>query len=210
MQPSTDHNGDINHDNEGAGSDSHEPTSNPLNQENNMPNMQTRSAITPVSSFATTSVATSRAEAPRTIFSSENGKAIMKRLSAYDPATNKRPDNVIGLFPGVMPESAHAVPANADHYSPLDSSLTVSAARKSLASFESSLALMGIRLIVSDEALREITLASIDPKFGAQPIQKTIQMQIEFPLSQAVLQGRFKKGDTIMVLWENGGNTFMN
>jgi hypothetical protein len=126
-----------------------------------------------------------------------HGSAATANIVAY-----KQPDNVVGMFPapGAQLDLFDARP---------DMSLNVSAARIALSTFEANLAKMGIRLIVSDEALNEIVKAGIDAKYGAQPVQKTIEMQIEFPLSQAVLQGRFTSGDTIMVLWENGGNTFM-
>lgn len=139
----------------------------------------------------------------------------MRTLTRNDPQGNsstahivacKQPNNVVGLFPspaaqvGLFDARPDARP---------DVSLIVSAARSALATFEANLAQMGIRLIVSDEALNEIVKANIDVRYGAQPIQKTIEMQIEFPLSQAVLQGRFTSGDTIMVLWENGCNTFL-
>ena len=111
------------------------------------------------------------------------------------PAVIKRTDNVIGLFPGVV-----------ENLSPKNTSmsLTVSAARLELASFEARLASMGIGLIISDEVLAEITRAGFDPKFGARPLQKTIELEIEFPLSKAVLKGRFVAKDTIKVRL-NGG-----
>ena len=112
-----------------------------------------------------------------------------------NPAAVKRTDNVIGLFPGVV-----------ENLSPKNTSmsLTVSAARLELASFEARLASMGIGLIISDEVLAEITRAGFDPKFGARPLQKTIELQIEFPLSKAVLKGRFVAKDTIKVRLNDG------
>jgi C-terminal, D2-small domain, of ClpB protein len=181
-------------------------------QENNMPTAVNTRATSPAANHV--SIVDSNfshfaqlADTAETVFintasrPNQQGVLIVKRLAQQSPeAYAKRNDNVIGLFPGLSPMLHDMKP---------DMSLTVSAAREALTSFEASLAQMGIRLIVSDEALRAISQANIDAKLGAEPIQKTIQMQIEYPLSQAVLKGRFTKGDTIMVLWENGGNTFL-
>lgn len=112
-----------------------------------------------------------------------------------NPAAIKRTDNVIGLFPGVV-ESLNQKNTSM--------SLTVSAARLELASFEARLASMGIGLLVSDEVLTEITKAGFDPQFGAQPLQQTIELQIEFPLSKAVLKGKFVAKDAIKVRLRDG------
>ncbi len=112
-----------------------------------------------------------------------------------NPAAIKRTDNVIGLFPGVVENLSQKNTSM---------SLTVSAARLELASFEARLASMGIGLLVSDEVLTEITKAGFDPQFGARPLQKTIELQIEFPLSKAVLKGKFVAKDTIKVRLGDG------
>lgn len=38
-----------------------------------------------------------------------------------------------------------------------------------------------------------------DPQFGARPLRRTLQKQIESPLSVKILQGEFKPGDTVTV-----------
>ena len=114
------------------------------------------------------------------------------------PHPFKRIDNVIGLFPGLVP----------GHIDSGSMSLTVSAARNELASFEARLATMGIQLKVSDETLAEIAKAGIDNQYGARPMQQTIEMEIEYPISKAVLKGKFAAMDTINVLLKDGEITF--
>ena len=111
----------------------------------------------------------------------------------------QRVDNVIGLFPGV-------VPGLSEKHNRL--SLTASAARLELASFEARLATMGIGLHISDETLAEIANAGIDAKYGARPLQQTIELEIEYPLSKAVLKGKFVAKDTIRVRLQDGALTF--
>ena len=111
------------------------------------------------------------------------------------PCALQRVDNVIGLFPGVVP----GLSEKNDR-----SSLTVSAARIELASFEARLGTMGIRLNISDQTLTEIANAGLDTKYGARPLQQTIELEIEYPLSKAVLKGKFVAMDTINVHLKDG------
>ena len=106
------------------------------------------------------------------------------------PSALKRTNNVIGLFPGVLP--AHSERNNR-------MSLTVSAARAELVNFEARLAAMGIGFQVSDEVLGEIATIGFDQKLGARPLQQSIELLIEFPISKAVLKGKFVTGDVIQV-----------
>jgi ATP-dependent Clp protease ATP-binding subunit ClpB len=103
------------------------------------------------------------------------------------------------LFPGVLPNF---------NQPKTSMSLTVSAARIELASFEARLANMQIRLIVSDETLTEIARQGVDPRYGARPLQKTIEMQIEYPISKAVLKGKIVARDTIEVVMKDGAIAF--
>jgi ATP-dependent Clp protease ATP-binding subunit ClpC len=48
-----------------------------------------------------------------------------------------------------------------------------------------------------------------DPAFGARPLRRTLQKQVESPLSVKILQGEFKNGDTIVVDYDaDEGLTF--
>ena len=54
-------------------------------------------------------------------------------------------------------------------------------------------------LEVSDEALTKISEAGFDAVFGARPLKRAIQQDIENPLAQCLLSGEFKKDDKIKV-----------
>ena len=56
-----------------------------------------------------------------------------------------------------------------------------------------------ISLVVSDEALDLIGEAGFDPVYGARPLKRAIQQQLENPLAQDILSGNFSAGDTIHV-----------
>ncbi|WP_037375123.1 ATP-dependent chaperone ClpB [Sedimenticola selenatireducens] len=56
---------------------------------------------------------------------------------------------------------------------------------------------MGLQL--SDAALDRLGEAGFDPVYGARPLQRAIRQQLENPLAQEILGGRFGPGDTIRV-----------
>ncbi|MCK0155207.1 ATP-dependent chaperone ClpB [Alcanivorax sp. S6407] len=56
-----------------------------------------------------------------------------------------------------------------------------------------------IRLDISDAALGKLVDAGFDPVYGARPLKRAIQQQLENPLAQALLKGEFGQGDVISV-----------
>ncbi|MGB5599665.1 MAG: ATP-dependent chaperone ClpB [Thiothrix litoralis] len=61
---------------------------------------------------------------------------------------------------------------------------------------------------ISDAALDLLAEAGFDPVYGARPLKRAIQQQVENPLAQQILSSRFMPGDTIMVGVEDGRLTF--
>jgi ATP-dependent Clp protease ATP-binding subunit ClpB len=83
-----------------------------------------------------------------------------------------------------------------------------SIAKIQLQRLERRLAAMEIGLKVSDEAIAEIAKAGFDPVYGARPLKRAIQQEIENPLSKSLLEGKFAAKDTIKVGVKNGVITF--
>jgi ATP-dependent Clp protease ATP-binding subunit ClpC len=54
-------------------------------------------------------------------------------------------------------------------------------------------------LTVADRALQHLAEEGNDPTFGARPLRRAIQKLIEDPLSEKILEGKFKAGDHILV-----------
>lgn len=65
-----------------------------------------------------------------------------------------------------------------------------------------------IALEVSDEALDMLGEAGFDPVYGARPLKRAIQTQLENPLAQRLLAGDFSPGDAIQVGVNEGAITF--
>ncbi len=74
-----------------------------------------------------------------------------------------------------------------------------SIARIQLQNLKVRLEKMDYRLEVSDAALDRLVDAGFDPVYGARPLKRAIQSEIENPLAMLLLEGRFKPKDTIIV-----------
>ena len=72
-------------------------------------------------------------------------------------------------------------------------------AKIQLAILEQRLAKMEMTLTITEAALHKIAEAGYDPVYGARPLKRAIQQQIENPLSKLILQGRFGPKDTIHI-----------
>ena len=63
-------------------------------------------------------------------------------------------------------------------------------------------------LVLTSAALDQVAEAGYDPVFGARPLKRAIQSQIENPLAQEILSGNFGPGDVIEVDRRGGVLTF--
>ena len=88
----------------------------------------------------------------------------------------------------------------------LDQRNIASIARIQLHNLDERLAKMDMKLNVSEAALERLATAGFDPLFGARPLKRAIQQQIENPLSRQILEGKFGPNDLIEVGLD--GNNF--
>jgi len=70
------------------------------------------------------------------------------------------------------------------------------------------LAAMDMTLNISDSAIAEIANAGFDPVYGARPLKRAIQSEMENPLAREILAGSFMAKDTILVDYKGGKMTF--
>ncbi|GIL82455.1 hypothetical protein Vretifemale_11438, partial [Volvox reticuliferus] len=68
-----------------------------------------------------------------------------------------------------------------------------------------------IRLVLADSAMDYLAAKGFDPIFGARPVKRAIQRELETPLAQALLRGDFEEDDSIFVSQaaEGGHLTFL-
>jgi len=61
---------------------------------------------------------------------------------------------------------------------------------------------------VTEPALAELARSGFDPVFGARPLKRAIQQQIENPVARLILEGRFGPRDVVPVDWQDGKFVF--
>jgi len=83
-----------------------------------------------------------------------------------------------------------------------------SIARIQLKTLQARLARMDFEFEVSEAALAELAKAGFDPVYGARPLKRAIQSELENPLAKAILEGRFAPKDAISVDWRGGKMVF--
>ena len=66
----------------------------------------------------------------------------------------------------------------------------------------------GIELELTDGALDQLAEVGFDPVYGARPLKRAVQQQVENPLAQEILSGKFGEGDRVRVQVEDGRVVF--
>ncbi|MBX9400012.1 ATP-dependent chaperone ClpB [Lysobacter sp. BMK333-48F3] len=93
-------------------------------------------------------------------------------------------------------------------FHPLEKGQIREIAKIQLHGLEKRLGERGLKLALSETALNLIGNVGFDPVYGARPLKRAIQQQIENPLAQRILGGEFVSGDTIQVEAEGGHLVF--
>jgi ATP-dependent Clp protease ATP-binding subunit ClpB len=89
-------------------------------------------------------------------------------------------------------------------FHPLGKEQITAIAQIQLRSLRERLADKGYKLELSLAALDKIADAGFDPVFGARPLKRAIQTEIENPLAQKILSGNLAKDGTIKIELNNG------
>ncbi|MBU8975528.1 ATP-dependent chaperone ClpB [Lysobacter sp. MMG2] len=93
-------------------------------------------------------------------------------------------------------------------FHPLDKQQIRQIARIQLNGLEKRLGERGLKLDLSDEALALLGNVGFDPVYGARPLKRAIQQQLENPLASKILAGEFTSGDVIGVGAQGGQLVF--
>lgn len=144
-----------------------------------------------------------------------HGRVVDFKNTVIVMTSNLGSADVRELGEDATPEQVKAVVMNAvgQHFRPefinrIDEVVTFHSLQKAqmrgiadiqLARLRSRLGEREIGLEVSDEALDQLIEVGYDPVYGARPLKRAIQAQIENPLAQKLLAGEFVAGDIIQV-----------
>jgi ATP-dependent Clp protease ATP-binding subunit ClpC len=66
----------------------------------------------------------------------------------------------------------------------------------------------GLKLVITDEVKELLAREGFDKALGARPLRRAIQRLIEDALSEGLLHGDFRPGDTIEAVLEDGAAVF--
>ena len=72
-------------------------------------------------------------------------------------------------------------------------------ARRMLKTLDKRMGELELHLDVSDEAVAHLAKAGFDDVYGARPLRRAIQSELEDTLAEKMLEGAFKSGDTVRV-----------
>ena len=67
---------------------------------------------------------------------------------------------------------------------------------------------MGITLVIKDSLKSYIVDSAYDPKYGARPLRRKIQTDVEDLLAEEIITSKYKKGDTISISAKRGKIVF--
>ena len=81
-------------------------------------------------------------------------------------------------------------------------------AKRMLKNLEARVKGMDISIEFTDTAVNEVSKEGFDPVYGARPLRRAIVSRIEDPLSEHILEGRFKAGETVVCDYQNDKFTF--
>ena len=90
----------------------------------------------------------------------------------------------------------------------LDRSMLSGIVRVQLNSLASRMAARGLHLEVSDAAVEALAEAGWDPQFGARPLKRVIQRELENAIATRILANDISEGDRVLVDADDGNFTF--
>ena len=68
---------------------------------------------------------------------------------------------------------------------------------------------MEINLEMKEDAINLIAKSGIDLEYGARPLKRAIQKELEDQLSEAILKGDIKKGNSVIATIKNNKVVFV-
>ncbi len=90
----------------------------------------------------------------------------------------------------------------------LDRAQIESIAKVQLANLTERLVKLDMQLEISEAALKQISAIGYDPLFGARPLKRAIQQEIENPIAKLILSGKVGPKDLIPVDYQDGQFVF--
>ena len=94
-------------------------------------------------------------------------------------------------------------------FDPLGEDQIAAIVKLQLQDFSKRLADQGFRLSVDDAALAQLAKDGYDPAFGARPVKRAIQRELENPIAKDIIAGRYLPGAEIKATAKEGAIAFL-
>jgi len=144
------------------------------------------------------------------VMTSNLGSQMIQEIDGDDPEASytKMKAAVMGVVQGhFRPEFINRLDEIVV-FRPLEKDQIRAIARIQLAQLEKRLEERQLKLEIADQALDLLANVGFDPVYGARPLKRAIQQQLENPLASRLLGGEFPPGSTIRVDAEGGHLVF--
>jgi ATP-dependent Clp protease ATP-binding subunit ClpA len=125
------------------------------------------------------------------VMTSNLGSQMIQQMAGDDYGVDQ--DGGDGRGQDLLPAGVHQPDRRSGGLPRLDEKHIAGIAKIQLGYLEKRLAQLEMGLVVEDSALAELAQAGFDPVFGARPLKRAIQQQIENPLAKAILEGKFRR-----------------
>ena len=89
-------------------------------------------------------------------------------------------------------------------FDPLNEKQIAEIVKLQLKDFAKRLAEQEFKLVVDDKALAQLAKDGYDPAFGARPVKRAIQRELENPIAKNIIAGKYLPGAEIKVTAKNG------
>ncbi len=142
------------------------------------------------------------------VMTSNIGSQLIQQISQEGGSEEEMREGVLGVLrTQFLPEFLNRIDETIIFH-PLDRTQIRKIVSLQVAILARQLEQHGMNLVVTDEALDVIAREGYDPTYGARPLKRVIQQQIQNPLASEILKGRFGEGVTIRVDFRQDGFTF--
>jgi len=127
------------------------------------------------------------------------------------PAKSQRPASSSGRKP--QPSQLSEIAARVEREIPQDEIVTFHSLTRAhlgqiveiqLRRLDKMLAERGLTLRLTDRARDFLAETGYDPVYGARPLKRAIQQHVQDPLALALLEGKFRRGETIVANVQDG------
>jgi ATP-dependent Clp protease ATP-binding subunit ClpB len=149
------------------------------------------------------------------VMTSNLGSHVIQEIANNSSSDEDSPEAYTQMKAGVMAVvQAHFRPEFINRldeivvFHPLDKSQIREIARFQTKYLARRLGERQIGFAISDAALMLLGNVGFDPVYGARPLKRAIQQQLENPLASKILSGEFSSGDTVNVDAEGGALVF--